>query len=313
MGNKKALPSYLKLSQKELDKKIENAYSLLKECTLCPRKCKVNRTNNEKGFCKSGLSPIVSSFNPHFGEESPLVGKNGSGTIFFTNCNLGCIFCQNYEISHLEEGKKISLEDLAKIMLYLQNLGCHNINLVTPTHFTPQIISALKIAIENGLEIPLVYNCGGYEEVNTLKILDGIIDIYMPDIKYSDENVSEKLSKARNYPEVIKNALKEMHRQVGDLQLDKEGIAIRGLLIRHLVLPNNFAGTKKVMEFIAKEISCNSYINIMDQYRPCYQAKEIPEINRRITNEEYKEAINSAFNFNLKIIKDERKLIKILW
>jgi putative pyruvate formate lyase activating enzyme len=306
------IPSYINLYKTgELKKRIKRAEEILKNCTLCPRKCKVDRTKNEKGYCKSGYLPRVSSFNPHFGEEAPLVGKNGSGTIFFSGCNLLCVFCQNYEISHLNEGEEVTFENLAKMMLYLQNIGCHNINFVTPTHFILPILKSLEIAISSGFSLPIVYNCGGYENLETLKLLEGVVDIYMPDIKYSDSSVSKEYSNAEDYFEVAKKAVKEMHRQVGDLLINSQGIAERGLLIRHLVLPQNRAGTKEIMKFIAEEISPYTYINIMDQYYPCYLASKFPQINRRITSEEYKQAIETALSFGLRRI-DERKRIFIL-
>jgi len=295
-----AIPSYLRIPKGDLDERIKRAYNILKECSLCPRNCKVNRLEEEKGVCRTGSLPFVSSYNPHFGEERPLVGRYGSGTIFMTNCNLLCLFCQNYTISHLGEGKEISIEELANIMLYLQNLGCHNINFVTPTHQTPQILSALKIAIENGLRIPLIYNCGGYESVETLRLLDGIFDVYMPDFKYSDPEVALRLSKAKNYPEIAMAAIKEMHRQVGDLILDGRGIAVRGLLVRHLILPEGMAGTEEVVGFLAKEISANTYLNLMDQYYPCYKAFAHPPLNRRITEKEFSEAVRMAIRAGLK-------------
>jgi len=287
-------PCYLKLSKKELKKRIEEAYKILEECRLCPRECGVNRLKGEKGFCKSGALPTISSSGPHFGEEPPLVGTHGSGTIFLTWCNLCCIYCQNYTISHLGEGREISLEEFASQMLSLQKRGCHNINFVTPTHFVSQILAALEIAIEKGLNIPLVYNTGGYDQIETLKLLDGIFDIYMPDIKYSDSVIAEKYSSgASDYPEVVKKALKEMHRQVGDLVIEN-GIAQRGLLIRHLVLPNNLAGTKEAMRFIANGLSKNSYVNVMAQYHPEYKAYQYPLINRPPTAEEYRKALEMA-------------------
>ncbi len=288
-------PTYIKLYENgKLQERIELLNKKLKECTLCPRECRVNRTKGEQGFCKASNKLKISSAHPHFGEEPELVGRGGSGTIFFTNCNLGCIFCQNYDISHLGYGEEITEEDLANTMLSLQNLGCHNINLVTPTHFVSQWVSALPVAIEKGLNLPIVYNCGGYENIETLKLLDGIVDIYMPDAKYAETEVSLKYSKAKDYPEIIKKALLEMHRQVGDLQINDEGIATRGLLVRHLVLPYNLAGTKQIMEFIANEISRDTYINIMAQYRPMYQAYDYPMLSRSITKEEYHQAINIA-------------------
>lgn len=288
-------PIYLETFNKgELDIKIKEAYRKLESCDLCPRNCRINRLKGEKGYCKSGAEPIISDFFPHFGEEKVLVGRTGSGTIFFTNCNLGCIFCQNYSISHLGIGEKVSIENLAKIMLYLQSLKCNNINLVTPTHFVPQILASLKIAILEGLNIPLVYNTSGYENIETLRILEGVIDIYMPDIKFISKEVARKLANAEDYPEIAKEALKEMQRQVGDLVINEDGIAERGLIVRHLLLPNNLSGIEEWLEFLKEEISPNVFINIMDQYRPLYRAWEYPEINRVITWEEYKVAIRLA-------------------
>lgn len=294
------IPSYLNLSKTKFKERVRNAHEILKECILCPRDCRVNRLEGEKGVCRTGSKPFVSSYNPHFGEERPLVGRHGSGTIFMTNCNLLCIFCQNYTISHIGEGEEISLDGLSDIMPYLQKLGCHNINFVTPTHQVSQILGALEIAIEKGLRIPLVYNSGGYESVETLKILDGIIDIYMPDFKYSDPEPALKYSKAKNYPEVAKAAIKEMHRQVGDLIIDESGIALRGLLVRHLVLPEGLAGTREIVRFLAEEISVNTYLNVMDQYHPCYRAFENPPLNRRITGKEFSEAVKIALGAGLK-------------
>ncbi|RJQ46308.1 MAG: radical SAM protein [Nitrospiraceae bacterium] len=292
--------NYLKLSRKALKEKIRQAWAIIKKCTLCPRNCMVDRTAGETGFCSTGDKPFVSSFNPHFGEEAPLVGHNGSGTIFFTNCNLGCLFCQNWTISHSGEGGEISFESLADIMLTLQGYGCHNINFVTPTHQVYQILASLEIAIEKGLKAPLVYNCGGYESVETLRILDGVIDIYMPDFKYADPEAAKKYSRAKDYPSIAKAAIKEMHRQVGDLVLDDRGIAIKGLLVRHLVLPEGLAGTEEVTKFLAEEISPDTYVNIMAQYYPCYRAFEQPPLNRRITDAEYRKAVKAARDAGLK-------------
>lgn len=263
-------------------------------CRLCPRKCGVNRLEDEKGICKTGKKAIASSYNAHFGEEAPLVGKNGSGTIFFANCNLLCNFCQNYDISHEGHGYVVSDEQLADMMITLQNKGCHNINFVTPSHVVPQILSSLEIAIEKGLNTPLIYNTGGYDNVETLKLLEGIFDIYMPDFKFWDAVIAERTCNASDYPEVARKAVAEMHRQVGDLKIDNNGIAIRGLLIRHLVLPNKLAGTKKIARFIAKEISPDTYVNIMSQYHPCGKASEIEELSNFLTQKEYHDAVESA-------------------
>jgi len=237
---------------------------------------------------------MVSSYGAHLGEEAPLVGTHGSGTIFFTNCNLKCVFCQNFTISQLGEGSTVTKEGLARIMLSLQQRGCHNINLVSPTHVVPQILEALEIAVSLGLRIPLVYNSGGYDSVETLKLLEGIVDIYMPDMKYSDDKTAQALSGISDYPSINRAAVKEMHRQVGDLQINEKGLAVRGLLIRHLVLPQGLAGTEDIVEFIAEELSLNSYVNIMSQYRPCYKAFEIPALSRRVSEEEYLQAIQQA-------------------
>ncbi|MBA4349555.1 MAG: radical SAM protein [Thermodesulfovibrio sp.] len=296
------VPAYLKLSPDELRDKVRNAEEILKECVLCPRHCRVDRTSGELGFCRTKNKPFVASWGPHFGEERPLVGRFGSGTIFFSYCNLGCIFCQNWTISHLGEGSEMSFEKLAKLMLSLQQTGCHNINLVTPTHQIPMILRSVAIAVNMGLNIPIVYNCGGYESVESLKILDGVIDIYMPDFKYSNPEMALKYSKAKDYPEAAKTAIKEMHGQVGDLIIDERGVALRGLLIRHLILPEGAAGTGEVVRFIAEEISRNTYLNIMDQYRPCCEAFEHPPLDKRITKKEYKEAVEMAINAGLKRI-----------
>lgn len=289
------IASYLKLSKQDLRDRVRQAEAILKSCTLCPRKCKVDRTTDERGFCNTGNKPYVTSFSPHFGEEAPLVGFHGSGTIFLTNCNLGCLFCQNWTISHAGEGREITFEAFADMMLKLQQIyNCHNINFVTPTHQVPMILRSLETAIEKGLNVPLVYNCGGYESLETLKLLDGIIDIYMPDFKYTDPESAEKYSKAEDYPSVARAAIKEMHRQVGDLVIDKRGIAQRGLLVRHLVLPEGKAGTEDVVRFLAKEISPDTYTNIMAQYYPCFRAQENPPLDRRITNEEHKHSLQTA-------------------
>ncbi|MFC2133383.1 radical SAM protein [Bacteroidota bacterium] len=288
-------PSYIeKLTPDELSGRAKKLVEILGSCRICPHKCEVNRVNGETGICRSANEVIISSISPHFGEEAPLVGMNGSGTIFFTNCNLSCEFCQNYSISHLGDGRIISIEALSECMLHLQKLGCHNINLVTPTHYVPQIVCALEIASGKGLELPVVYNCGGYESVETLKLLKDIVDIYMPDIKYSDNETAEKYSGISNYWDVVKKSLKEMHNQVGDLHIKRSGIATRGLLIRHLVLPNKLAGSIKILDFIANELSVDSYVNIMDQYRPAYLAHNYEELNRPISSDEFYEVISYA-------------------
>ena len=294
------LPSYVRLFEKgELQQRIGVLEEILNECRLCPRKCGVDRLNGEVGVCQAGLEPMVSSAFPHFGEEPPLVGYHGSGTIFLTHCNLRCVFCQNYDISHLGKGEPMTPSDMARVMVRLQEMGCHNINFVTPTHYAPQILASLPEAIERGLRLPIVYNCSGYESIEVIRLLEGVVDIYMPDAKYMDGRHSEKFSNAPDYPEVIKEVLKEMHRQVGDLTANPEGIAERGLLIRHLVMPHGVASSEAVLRFIAEEISVHSYVNIMDQYRPEYGAHEFPEINRRITQKEYLEAVQWARRYQL--------------
>ena len=293
MIRKLKYPRYLNIKEEEFDRRIEKAYKLLSPCEVCPRKCGVNRLEGEKGFCRSGEEVIVSSYNAHFGEEPPLVGYFGSGTIFFTNCNLKCVYCQNYPISQLGNGNKVSLSELAKIMLALQKRKCHNINLVTPTHFVPQILKSLKLAIKMGLRIPIVYNSSGYESVKTLKLLDGIVDIYLPDARYADNKIAQKYSSAPNYLEIMKKALKEMYRQVGNLVTDKIGVARSGLIVRHLVLPEGLSGTKKIMHFIAREISPHTYISLMAQYFPAYQAGQFSSLSRRINRKEYREALQA--------------------
>jgi len=263
-------------------------------CDLCPRMCGVNRLKDELGFCKTGHQARVSGAFAHFGEESPLVGSKGSGTIFFSYCNLLCNFCQNYETSHDGDGKTLTDNELAETMLNLQNEGCHNINFVSPSHVVFQILTALEIAVEKGLRIPLIFNTGAYDCVDTLKLLDGIIDIYMPDFKFWDNDIAEKTCRANNYPQIARNAVKEMYCQVGDLQINVNGIATQGLLLRHLVLPEKLAGTREIMKFIATHISKNTYTNIMPQYRPCGQAYQIKALSKHITGEEFHDALNAA-------------------
>jgi len=266
----------------------------LEDCHLCSRQCGVNRLAGESGQCRITKQVMVSSYGPHFGEEAPLVGRHGSGTIFFTYCNLKCVFCQNYTISQLGEGSPVNKEALAKMMISLQAQGCHNINLVSPTHVVSYILEALEVAVDAGLYLPLVYNSGGYDSVETLGLLDGVVDIYMPDMKYSDGKIAEQLSGIQDYPSVNRAAIKEMHRQVGDLNIDEQGVAQRGLLVRHLVLPNRLAGTQEVVRFLAKEISTNTYLNMMAQYHPCYKAFDIPSLAHPLQRQEFTEAIDLA-------------------
>ncbi|MGO9138169.1 MAG: radical SAM protein [Syntrophales bacterium] len=285
-------PSYLRLYREgKLQGRIDRALELMRDCSLCPRECHVDRLSGELGFCRTGKKARVASLHAHFGEESPLVGTGGSGTIFFRSCNLLCYFCQNYDISHNAEGGEVEPKNLADMMLSLQKQGCHNINLVTPSHVVPQILQGLLSAIERGLKVPLVYNTGGYDKVETLKILEDVFDIYMPDFKFWEERWSEKFCKAPDYRKIAAAAIREMHRQVGDLLTDESGIAEKGLLVRHLVMPNDVSSTKEVMTFLADKISEDTYVNVMDQYHPCGKATLDPAINRRLTRKEYAEAV----------------------
>ena len=294
-------PSYLKLFQSgELKNRIKELMAAYESCTLCPRDCRVDRTKGEVGKCQASDKVKISSAFPHFGEEAPLVGTNGSGTIFFSHCGLRCVYCQNYDISINGSGMEISDSRLAQAMLKVQEFGCHNVNLVTPTHYVPNIINALNIAIPLGLNIPLVYNTGGYERPETLKLLDGIVDIYLPDFKYMDPKHSGQYSsEAYNYPYYARLAFKEIFRQVGDLTTGRRGIARKGLMVRHLVLPNRVSNTKDVLKFIAEEISNKSYVNVMRQYRPEHKASDYPKLSRRLSQKEYAEALKWAKNYGL--------------
>ncbi|MFZ7127052.1 MAG: radical SAM protein [Desulfobacterales bacterium] len=277
-----------------LREKVQTALARMECCTLCPRQCGVNRISGETGFCRTGRNAWVSSFSPHFGEESPLVGDNGSGTIFFTHCNLDCVFCQNYDISHLGAGEPVEDDALARMMLTLQRMGCHNVNFVTPSHVVPQILSAVEIAVPEGLSIPLVYNSGGYDDVETLKLLDGVIDIYMPDFKFWHSEASSRFCDAPDYPEIAMAALREMHRQVGDLVTDRRGLAVQGMIIRHLIMPDRHGETAAILRFIADEISPESYVNLMPQYRPCGRATEFRELAVGVSVEDIEAAVESA-------------------
>ncbi len=301
-------PAYISAFEKGLlQAKIKAARKLLNPCNLCPRKCRVDRLCGDTGICKTAGSAFVSSYNPHFGEEAPLTGTRGSGTIFFTHCNLMCLFCQNFDISHQGYGQAVSDEDLAAIMLALQHQGCHNINFVTPSHVVPQILSALEIAIQDGLVIPLVYNSGGYDLPSTLRLLEDVFDIYMPDFKFWDPEIADRACQARDYPEIARSALREMHRQVGDLALDENGIAQRGLLIRHLVLPGGLAGTREIMSFVANEISSHSYVNIMSQYRPCGRASEVKGLDASVSPVDFKTAKQQALQAGITRLDQPRR------
>lgn len=294
-------PVYLTLlASGELARRVDAAYTRLEDCDLCARYCHVNRRQTTKGaVCRTGERAVVNSFGAHHGEEDPLSGWNGSGTIFFSWCSLRCVFCQNWEISQKGIGREVEPEEIANMMLALQRDGCHNINLVTPSHVVAQILAAVSVAARRGLRLPLVYNTGGYDSQEALALLDGVIDVYMPDMKYGDSELAQRYSHVRNYWEVNQAAVKEMHRQVGDLRISDEGLAERGLLVRHLVLPGDTANTEKVLAFLAREISRNTYLNIMAQYRPCYRASDCPPLDRPITRKEYEAALALAAKHGL--------------
>lgn len=290
------VPGYMKLHEAgELITRGEKLWRIMEKCELCPRRCHVNRLEGEEGFCHGSSQLEISSYHPHFGEERPLVGKGGSGTVFFTNCSLRCVFCINWEISQGGEGDERSIDDLAWMMLKLQEIGCHNINIVTPTHYSPHIVLALDRAAEKGLRLPLVYNTCGWERLEILEVLDGVVDIYLPDFKYADGEMAAKYSSgAASYPEITKKALVEMNRQVGVAKPAADGIMYRGLMIRHLVMPNDVSGSKQVFEWIAANLPKDTYVNVMSQYRPMYKAFDYPDISRRLTSKEYRDAVKWA-------------------
>jgi putative pyruvate formate lyase activating enzyme len=292
-------PAYINLHRNGvLVGRINDAVRLLKECRLCPRSCGTDRLTGKSGFCRTGRFAQVASYGPHFGEEAPLVGTHGSGTIFFSSCNLLCSFCQNHDISHGNMGEEAPPVELASIMLELQDARCHNINLVTPSHVVPQILEALPIAIDKGLKIPLVFNTGGYDSISTLRFLDRIIDIYMPDFKFWDNAFAKKFCNADDYRETACSALIEMHSQAGDLIIEN-GIAVKGIILRHLVMPEGIAGTEDVMRFVAGHVSKNTYVNVMDQYRPCFNSLDDSLIGRRITRPEFAEALKATVGAGL--------------
>ncbi|OGW28080.1 MAG: radical SAM protein [Nitrospirae bacterium GWC2_57_13] len=279
------------ITQKELAERIDSAYGLLEQCRICPRECGVNRQQDDRlGFCSSGLNAKVASVSPHFGEEPPLTGTKGSGTVFFANCSLRCLYCQNYPISQLGNGVERTPGELACQMIWLQEQGCHNLNLVTPTHFMPQILKALFVAREREFRLPVVWNSSGYESQESLRLLEGIVDIYLPDMRYSDDRYAMKYSLASKYAEVNRAAVKEMYRQVGDLVVDEDGIALHGLIVRHLVLPEDLSGTEDVMGFLSRRVSKKVHVSLMAQYFPSYRAAEHPELARKVTAKEFGEA-----------------------
>lgn len=287
------------MSELEIWQKVEEAYQILSNCSLCPRECGVNRLQGEKGYCGMSAQLYISSFGPHFGEEPELVGRFGSGTIFLTGCSLRCAFCQNYEISHLNRGYRLKVEELSEVMLALEAQGCENINFVTPTHYVPQLMEAIIFSKKKGLSLPIVYNSGGYEKLETLRLLEGFVDIYMPDAKFSLSDLAERYCQAADYPQLMQKAIKEMHRQVGNLDVSEAGIAKRGLLVRHLVMPGSLKNSELIFKFLAEEISRDTYLNIMAQYYPSYQAFHFKEIARRVSREEYLQAISLAKNYGL--------------
>ncbi|MFB3923036.1 MAG: radical SAM protein [Terriglobia bacterium] len=303
-------PAYLRLYESgELKRRVQRALRLLESCTACPRNCRVNRQQDRFAVCRTGRHAVVSSYGPHHGEEDCLRGWRGSGTVFFSGCNLRCVFCQNFDISWQLRGASATSEKLARMMLELQADGCHNINFVTPEHVVPQIVEALPIAIERGFHLPIVYNTSAYDSMESLELMDGIVDIYMPDFKYWDSEMARRYSRAPDYPEVARRTIKEMYRQVGDLVMDEHGLAKRGLLIRHLVMPGEIAGTREIMSWIARELSPATYVNVMPQYYPAGKVSrsEYPEIDRRITPAEYETALDNAWRAGLKRL-DSRRL-----
>ena len=307
-------PAYLALLRSgELKRRVRAAYERLHACDFCGRECRVDRYE-QPGSCHTGVRAVVSSAGPHLGEEDPLRGYRGSGTIFFAWCNLNCQFCQNYDISQLGHGHEVEPDELAAMMLSLQARGCHNINLVSPTHVVAPILAAVLIAAEAGLRLPLVWNTGGYDSLTALALLDGVVDIYMPDMKYADAEIARKYSRIKDYPVVNQTAVKEMHRQVGDLLLDENGIALRGLLVRHLVLPGGLAGTREIAKFLAEDISKNTYLNLMDQFRSCYKAAELPPLDRPITRAEFDQALQQCREAGLhRFDKREPRFLRVLW
>ncbi len=306
-------PAYLALYRNgELARRVEEARQLLASCEVCPRNCRINRLANETKICRIGRYARVASAFPHFGEEDPLRGWRGSGTIFFSGCNLRCVFCQNWDISQQPAGPELRPEELAGVMLRLQEVGCHNINWVTPEHVVPQILEALLLAVEEGLRLPIVYNTSAYDSMHTLRLLDGVVDIYMPDFKFWSRERARRYLKAPDYPEVARQVIKEMHRQVGVLKMNEQGLARRGVLLRHLVMPGMLEETRAILTWVARELSPDTYVNVMAQYRPEYQVSDskYPEINRPLTLDEYREALRIAEEVGLWRL-DERWSVRV--
>jgi putative pyruvate formate lyase activating enzyme len=300
-------PAYLGLLRSgELEERVGRGLDHLHSCDLCARYCRMDRHRTVKGaICRTGRRAVVHGFGPHHGEERPLRGRRGSGTIFFSWCNLRCVFCQNWEISQKGQGREVEADELAAMMLELQSMGCHNVNLVTPSHVVAQFLEALLLAARDGLRLPVVYNTGGYDSTEALRLLDGVVDIYMPDMKYGDSETAHRYSHVRRYVEVNRAAVREMHRQVGDLILDDSGVALRGLLVRHLVMPEDLAGTERVLDFLVREISPRTRVNVMGQYRPCYRAYDRPPIDRAPSAEEYARALEAARRYGVRLVGEE--------
>lgn len=296
----KNVPNYIKLYKSgELKNRVELLKEKLRNCTLCNHRCNVNRIENRRGFCGAGENMIITCYGPHFGEEKELVGIGGSGTIFFSYCTMRCVFCQNYDLSHYPQGNEESPQRLSDIMIELQERGCHNINLVSPTHFVPQIIKGIYLAIGKGLSIPIVYNTGSYDDYETIKLLDGVIDVYMPDIKFFDNDKGLKYTKCEEYFDNAKRVIKEMYRQVGDLEINKEGIAVKVILLRHLIMPNNIEDSKEILKFIANELSHKTVVDIMGLYKPMYKANEYDEISKELNPSEFEDVVQYAKDIGL--------------
>ena len=316
MSDTATMPNYRRLSDAEFRRRVDRLRDRYGECDLCAHACGVDRTAGELGRCRADDTPVVSSAFPHRGEEAPLSGHRGSGTIFLSWCNLRCVFCQNYEISQEGIGREVTPEGIAEMALSLQSKGCHNVNFVTPTHFAPDLAEAVMVAKDRGLEIPIVWNCGGYERAETVELLEGVVDVYMPDVKWADDEAAARYSGAPDYWRNARTSLREMHRQVGDLRLE-DGLAVEGMLVRHLVMPNLVESSKRILTFIAEELSTETYVNVMSQYRPAYRASEpgqYEELSRGVRSEEYREVVSHARELGLTRLEvDDRLLGEQSW
>ena len=303
-----ATPNYRRLAPTELEERSDRLWARYADCDLCAYDCGVDRTRGEIGACRVDDTAFVSSYFPHFGEEDCLRGRHGSGTIFLANCNMTCVFCQNFETSHEAQGEEATPEEIAEMALELQSRGCHNVNFVSPTHHAPHLVEAVRIARERGLDLPIVWNCGGYERPEILAELEGIVDIFMPDVKWGDDAAAATYSKAPNYWTNVRDSLREMHRQVGELELDADGLATGGLLVRHLVMPNHVESARRVLTFVAEELSTETYVNVMAQYTPYYEANtedRYAEIGRGITREEYRAVVDHARDVGLRRVETD--------